>query len=63
MFIQPPCPRGNSFLTKARHVPDTNSLVERGRGNEVLTRVKLSTHHIVVVTSQDTREGETEKRF
>ena len=61
MIIQPPCPWGNSLLSKSRHVPDTNGLIERGRSNKVLTGVELSTHHIVVVPSQDTG-GERQRK-
>ena len=57
MVIQPPSSRGNCLFTKARDIPDTNGLVKRGGGYQVFTRVKLSTHYIVVVASQDTGRG------
>lgn len=40
-------------LAKARNVPDANSLILRGRHDEVFLRMKLGRHDIVRVTSKN----------
>ena len=52
---------GNGLLSKARHIPDTNGLIERGRRYEIFSRMELSAHHVVIVTSEDTEGREREK--
>lgn len=41
------------FLPKARNIPDSDSLIQRGRYDEILFGMELSTHDIVVVTRKD----------
>jgi hypothetical protein len=43
----------DSFLSQTSCVPNTNSLIQRSRDDEIFFWVKCSAHHIVVVTSQD----------
>ena len=38
------------LLSQAGNIPDTDRLVERGRGDEVFGGVELSAHNIVVMT-------------
>lgn len=42
------------LLAQAGDIPDTNRLVERGGGDEILGGVELSTHNIVVVAGHGT---------
>ena len=43
-------------IRPTRDVPDSDGLVERGRGHQVLRGMELGTHHIVVVPRQNTAE-------
>ena len=49
---------GNGLFPKARHIPDTNGLIERGRRYEIFSRMELSAHDVVIVTSEDTEGRE-----
>ena len=47
---------GEGAIRLTRDVPDSDGLVERGRGHQVLRGMELGTHHIVVVPRQNTAE-------
>jgi hypothetical protein len=52
---------GRSFsqllLTKSVGIPNSNSLIQRGRYDQIFGRVKGRTHDIVIVTCQHTQAG------
>ena len=49
------------LLAEARNVPDADGLVEGGGENEVVLRVELRAHHVVVVPRQHLRSAAAER--
>lgn len=45
--------RGDVLLAETANVPDTDRLVERSRHNQILGRVKLGAHDVVIVASEN----------
>ena len=42
------------FLSKTRNIPDSDSLIQRGRSNKIFAWMEASTHDIMIMARQNT---------